>query len=101
MKLNINYEKACIGFDWTRIPWFNREYLKKLYFDTRLARNCIKNGEFTNRPFSKIYPNAFEFKFITGKENLDKYYRDSQSSTKHTESHLLNVKTYYIAWNYD
>ena len=100
MKLNINYEKACIGFNWNRIPWYNREYLKKLYFDTRLARNYIKDGTFTNKPFTKLYPAANEFRFITEKDNLDAYHDYYEADTDHTESHLLDGKTYYIAWNY-
>lgn len=95
----LDFKNSCIGFDWKYIPYYDREYLKTLYWDTTMSRNIIKEGEYTGISFKRMYPNASNFVVVRGHHAKRKYLQRNRLSD-YVSSHLLNGRKYFLCWRY-
>lgn len=95
----MDFKNACIGFDWKRIPYYDREYLKTMYWNTVTSRNVIEDGKFTNISFKEMYDKPRTFVFVQGHDKKRKYLRKDINSD-YVSSHLLNSKKYFLCWRY-
>ena len=90
-------ENLCVGFAWSKLPSYDKEYLYDMYRTIKYNNKCPK----TNEVMDDIYPNRGNFKFFLHKSKLDRYMNSSPKRNETYASHLLNGRKYYMVWTCD
>ena len=98
-KMKQQVEKIVKGFDWRKIPWYDKEYLSAMVNDTINAMSYKDTG----KSFDQTYPDANDFALFNNQDARDDYENEFYHAD-HIASHLLNPhkkgRKYWLVWSY-
>ena len=98
-KMKQDLEKIVKGFDWKKVPWYDKEYLAAMVNDTINAMSYKDKGI----PFDRLYPEANDFALFNDEGAKNRYEAEFYHAD-HIASHLLNShkkgRKYWFVWSY-
>ena len=97
MKKSYKFKDVDLIFDFRKVPSYDQEYLRTMFYETVLERSVKHSG----RNFSEYFPNASTFALFDDKRSMKRYMSEVSYPSANTASHRLNGKKYYLAWTYE
>ena len=91
------FKEVELALNFKKVPTCDQEYLRTMFYQT-VGDRSVKN---TGIPFNAFYPDAGTFTLFDNEGDLYEQMNEYVNPYKHTVSHLLNGKLYYMAWTYD
>ena len=84
----------CVGFDWEKTPWYDREYLRGEFKRILTSRNFEGTGK-------SLFDIAEVVDYgIVRASQLGSYINTSEYDVAHYGTHLLQGKKYYLCIKY-
>ena len=103
MARNFQYEDTFrfkdidLTFNFHRIPFYDRDYLKTMVIETVNDRSV----KFSGVPFNKYYQQPENYALFNNKQKMQNWMSAYYLESGFTASHLLDGKKYYFAWTYE